>query len=178
MPGFQQTALNPSARNANSVVILLGSNAIAFAQTTGHDFGYTTQQLYGVGSAKPQEIQQLRVGPTITLTEFALTSSGDQLINGGVSLYSILSNNAFNLHVVDGITGESLFTYVGAVASNFNENIPANQPITDSITFMAMDVVDNNGNSLLNIPSSYQIPSTALIANGLGLSFAASTVPT
>lgn len=170
MPGFQQTQLAYSARNANSVVVLIGAVAVAFAQTVGHDFGYTTDQFYGVGSAKPQEIQQLRVGPTITLSEFALTTAGQQLIQGGQSLASLLSNNAFNLHVVDGPSGEPLFTYVGAVASSFNENIPTNQPITDNITFMAMDVLGPDGTSLLNIPSSYSIPSPATTGNGLGLS--------
>lgn len=177
MPGFQQTALNPSARNANSVVLLIGATTVAFAQSVGHTFGYTTQGLYGVGSAKPQEIQQLRVAPSITLTDFALTLAGETLLQGGVNIYSLLSNNAFDIHVVDGQSGESLFTYVSATTADFNENIPANSPITDTFTFLALDVVDNDGNSLLNVPSSFSIPSTAPIGNGLGLSFAASTPP-
>ncbi|MDE2232595.1 MAG: hypothetical protein KGJ90_00485 [Patescibacteria group bacterium] len=179
MPAFNANQLSYQARNSNSVVILIGDVAVAFAQTVGFDFGYTTEQLYGVGSAKPQEIQQLRVGPTITLSEFALTTAGENIIQGGVSLPALLSNNSFNIHVVDGPSGEALYTYVGAVASNFNENIPSNQPITDAITFMAMDILDNNGNSLLNIPSAYTIPSaaaagTGAAGNGLGLNLNAS----
>lgn len=169
MPGFGPTQLQYSARNSNSVVLLIGDQAVAFAQTSGHDFGFTTEQLYGIGSAKPQEIQQLRVGPTITLSEFALTQAGETLIQNGSSLVSLLANNNFDIHVVDGQSGKALFTYVGCVASSFNENIPANQPISDAVTFMAMDVVDNNGNSLLNIPGSFQIPNTATSGNGLGL---------
>lgn len=170
MPGFSQQQLAYSARNSNSVVLLIGAVAVAFAQTVEHDFGFTTDQLYGVGSAKPQEIQQLRVGPTITLSEFALTTAGQQLIQGGQNLASLLANNAFNIHVVDGPSGQPLFTYVGSVASSFNENIPANQQITDNVTFMAMDVIGPNGQSLLNIPSAYTIPTPGTVAgNGLGL---------
>jgi hypothetical protein len=172
MPAFNQNQLVYQARSANSVVLLIGDTPVAFAQTVGHDFGYTTQQFYGVGTAKPQEIQQLRVGPTITLSEFALTQAGEELINGGVSMVSLLSNNSFDIYVVDGKSGAALFAYVGAVASNFNENIPSNQPITDALTFMAMDVLDNNGNSLLNIPASYTPPSPYPQGNGLGLNLA------
>ena len=169
MPGFSPTQLQFSARNANSVVLLIGPTAVAFAQTMGHDFGFMTDQLYGVGSAKPQEIQQLKLGPTVTLTEFALTEAGEILINGGTTLVSLLANNSFDISVVDGQSGSPLFTYVGCVASSFNESVTANTPISDTVTFMAMDVLDNNGVSLLNIPSSYQIPSTTAPGNGLGL---------
>lgn len=174
MPGFNQQTLAYNALNGNAVALSIGDITVAFAQTVSHDFGFTTQGLYGVGSAKPQEIQQLRLAPTITLNEFALTSAGENLLTGGVSLASLLANNSFDIAVIDGLDDVVLFSYVGSVASNFNENIPANQPITQAVTFMAMDVLDENGNSLLNIPGAFSIPSTtATSADGLGLNVGA-----
>lgn len=176
MPGFNPQTLAYRARNANSVVISVGDQPIAFAQTTTHRQPYGTEGLYGIGSAKPQEIQQLKVSPEITLDNFALTSLGNNLIQGGTSFASIIANNQFNISVIDGIANITLFTYVGSVAQNFDETIAANRPVTDAISFLSMDVLDNTGQSILNGPNAYQVPSVVgqSSALGLGLTVAAS----
>ena len=163
MPSFNPQQLQYSARSANSVTILIGDQPIAFAQTVSHSFDLGAEGFYGVGSAKPQEIQQLKVAPQITVDNFALTITGQLLIEAGsgsisaTPLASLLANNQFNLFVIDGTSGVALFTYVGGVASNFNENIPANQPITDAITFLCLDVLDSTGQSLLTGPNALTI---------------------
>lgn len=163
MPAFNQTQLNYKARNANSVTILIGNQPIGFAQTVSHTFDFGSEQLYGIGSAMPQEVQQLRVSPQITVDSFALTQAGLQALGYPINLASVLANNQFNLFVVDGPSGEAIYTYVGGVASNFNENIPANRPITDAITFLCMDVYDSTGQSILNQGNAYQ-PATQVPA--------------
>lgn len=172
MPAFKQSALQYRARNANSVTVMVGDQVVGFAQTTSHSFDFGTQGLYGIGSAQPQEIQQLRVAPQITLDSLALTNAGKQILGESATLSSILANNQFNMHVVDGATGDSLYTYVGCVASNFSENIPQNQPITDTITFLALDVLDQTGQSILNVGSAYQIPGGGASSGGNGLGLA------
>lgn len=175
MPAFNQQQLNYRARNANTVTIMLGDQPIGFAQTTSHNFDFGTEQLYGVGSALPQEVQQLRISPQFNIDSFALTDTGLTLLGYPSNLASVLANNSFNMHVVDGATGESLYTYVGAVASNFSENIPANQPITDTVAFMALDVLDDTGQSILNVGNAYQVPGNQNAGgNGLGLTVGAS----
>lgn len=175
MPGFNPQVLAYRARNANSVVISVGDQPIAFAQTTTHRMPFGTEGLYGVGSAKPQEIQQLKVSPEITLDQFALTSVGNNIIQNGTSFASIIANNQFNISVIDGIANITLFTYVGSVAQNFDETIAANRPITDAIAFLSLDVLDNTGQSIMNGPNAYQIPSAIgqVSATGLGLTVAA-----
>jgi len=142
------------------VTVLIGDQAIGFAQTTSHTFDFGTEGIYGIGTSLPQEIQQLRVAPQITIDSFSLTQKGLQTLGYPINLASILANTQFNLFVVDGQTQQPLFTYVGCVASNFNENIPANRPITDAVTFLAMDVLDSTGQSILNSPTTnaYQVP--------------------
>lgn len=171
MPAFNQKQLANKARNANRVTVMIGDQVIAFAQTTSHSFDFGTQQLYGVGSALPQENQQMRVSPQITLDSFALTNVGLAAVGASQNIASILANNQFDLHIVDGDTNEPIFTYVGCVASNFSENIPANQPISDSITFLAMDVLDDTGQSILNVSSAFSLPSANASTgpNGLGI---------
>lgn len=155
MPGFSQTQLNYAAQNANMVTVLIGDQPIAFAQVVNHSLDMGAETQYGVGSPKPQEIQQLKFAPTITVSSFALTAAGKLQIQGNSqNLISLLSNNQFNLHVVDGSTGQSLYTYVGCVAGNFSENIGANAVIADDITFTAMDVLDTTGKSILNGPQA------------------------
>lgn len=171
MPGFNPNALNYAVSSGNSTVLLIGDEPIAFAQTVTHGFGLGTETFYGVGSAKPQEIQQLRASPSITVDNFALTSNGQARLTGGISFASIVANNQFNLSVADA-NGNTLFTYVGAVADNFNESIAANRPITDAITFAAMDVLDQTGTSILNGPNAFAVPTTLGISinGGLGIS--------
>ncbi len=158
MPGFQQTQLNNSARNANTVTVLIGDQPIAFAQSVSHSFDMGAEAFYGVGNAKPQEIQQLKMSPQITVDQFNLTSQGQSRIQGNnLTLSSLLANNEFNLHIIDGQSGQSLFTYVGCVATNFNQNVPSNQVITDAISFLARDVLDQTGLSILDGPNAFTV---------------------
>jgi hypothetical protein len=173
MSTFDQQQLAQRARNANSVTVMIGDTVLGFAQTTSHSMDYGTQALRGVGSAMPQEIQQLLVSPQITIDSFALTDNGLQVLGYPVNLASILANQQFDMHIVDGASGDPIFTYVGCVAQNFSENIPANQPISDSITFLAMDVLDATGQSILNAGNAYPIPSAGASSSGNGLGISA-----
>lgn len=175
MPGFNPSQLAYRAENANDVVVLIGDQPIAFAQNMTHRFGFGSEVLYGVGSAKPQEIQQLKISPEITLDNFALTSLGNNLIQGGTSFAAILANNQFNICLANG-DGTVLFTYIGSVARDFSETVAANRPVTDAVTFDAMDVVDQTGQSILNGPNAFAIASNqgSAVNGGLGISVTAS----
>ena len=169
MPGYNQTTIANSARNANTVAVMVGDQIVAFAQTASHTFTFGTDQLYGVGSALPQEIQQMRISPSITLSAFALTASGITLLAGGNNIAYMLGNNQFDLHIVDGQTNEPLFTYVGCVAQSYAETITANQPVGQDIPFLAIDVLNNNGVSILNSDSAISVSAlgaTAISAVG------------
>lgn len=176
MPGFNPAELNYRVLNGNAVVLLIGDQAVAFAQNVGMRFGYGTEGLYGVGSAKPQEIQQLRVAPEITVDELRLSQVGNTLLQAGQNLPSLLSNNQFNISVVDGTTQQVLLTFVGCVASDYSETVASNRPITDAITFMAMDVLDSSGQSVLDGPNAFNVPGVAGITvnGGLGISVSGS----
>lgn len=171
MPGFSQRQLNYSAKNANTVVVLIGDVEIAFAQAVDHTFDFGTDGLYGVGSAKPQEIQQLRVSPQITINQLALTEQGVARLTGGVTLMQLLANNSFNFFVVNGASNSTYVTYVGGVCSNFSESIPSNQPISDSYSFLCLDALDVNGQSLLDGPNAYNVPNSqgSPVNGGLGV---------
>lgn len=167
MPAFNQQALNYRARNANKVTVLIGDQPIGFAQTVSHTFDFGTQQLYGVGNSLPQEVQQLRVAPQITLDAFSLTQNGLNVLGYPSNIALILAANEFNFFIKDGITNTMLMIYVGSVCSNFNENIPANQPITDALTFLCADVLGPDGTSILSMADAYTFP--ALYGNVTGL---------
>ena len=172
MPAFNQQQNTYRVRNANSVTVLIGDEPIGFAQAVSHTFDFGTEGLYGVGSSLPQEIQQLRSAPQITIDSFALTNYGLDVLGQPTNLAYVLANNNFNFCVVDGTTGQAIYTYVGGVAQNFSENIPANQPITDAISFLCMDVLGDTGQSILNAGNVFQSPSVqgTMGGNGLGVS--------
>lgn len=175
MPGFSPQSLAYRVANANAALIVIGDQVLAFCQTTTHSFAFGTEPLYGVGTAKPQEIQQLRVLPSITVDNFALSEVGTTLLEGGQSFASIIANNQFTISVVDGITGLTRFSYIGCTANDFNETVAANRPITDAITFTAMDVLDQTGQSILNGQNATGVGSVqgTLGAFGLGVNIAA-----
>lgn len=176
MPGFNPKSQALSVRNGNQVQILLGDQPIAFAQTTGHQISMGTEQLYGIGSALPQEIQQLRMSPAFTVDTFALTQAGNNLLQAGQNLDYILAGKQFTMHVYDGLTGTIVYTYVGAKAQNLSQNIPANAPVRTNYSFLAQDVLDPLGNSLLNDGNNAQaVASTGAnllttVGSNLGLS--------
>lgn len=157
MPGFTQEQLNYNALNGNNVAVLIGDQTIAFAQTTDHNIDFGTETQYGIGSARPQEIQQLKLAPTINITQFALTNIGKQAIQGNTqNLISLLANNQFNIHVV-AADGTSLYTYVGCVCTTSGQNIPANAIITETLSFQAMDVLDSSGKTILTSTSAFSL---------------------
>lgn len=150
MPGYNQKTIANNVLTANNVVIMLGDIAVAFGQTTGHQYAFGTEGLYGIGSAKPQEIQQLRVSPAFTVDSFTLTDEGLVVLGGGQRLEYILAGKSFEMHVVNGAGNNTMFSYVGAKAQNTAQNIPANAPIRTTFAFLALDVLDNQGNSIID----------------------------
>jgi hypothetical protein len=165
VPSYSPTTTAYAARNGNTVAALIGTSLVAMAQQVTHGFPLGTEGIYGVGSAKPQEIQQLRVSPHITLEMFALTQTGINLLEGGQTLSYILANNQFDFYVLDGNNQQVLFVYVGCQAQDFTESVPTNQMVRDTITFLALDVLNNQGNSILNVPSAFTPPTTQTAAS-------------
>ena len=167
MPGFQPQSVANNVANGNQVAVLLGDQIMYFAQTVGHQYPFGTEQLYGIGSALPQEIQQLRVSPQISLDSFALTTQGEATLQSGVSLSYILAGNSFDFHVYDGLTNAVMLTYVGCKCQNFAQSIPTNAPVRDTYSFLAMDVLGPDGASILNTGENAISVATAAASAGL-----------
>lgn len=178
MPGFNGTTTALNVQNGNSVAIMLGDQVVAFAQTTGHQIAMGGEQLYGIGSAMPQEIQQLRMSPAFTLDQFSLTQAGSTLLQGGQNLNYLLAGVQYDMSVFDGLTGTVLFTYVGSKCQNFSQQIPANAPVRSTYSFLALDVLDPAGNSIINdgnnalaVSAAGLVEGTTVgLGNGLGAS--------
>ena len=79
MPGYLPQTIANNVMTANNAVIMVGDQAVMFAQTSGSQVSYGTEQLYGVGTALPQEVQQLRVSPSFSLDALTLTAAGMRL---------------------------------------------------------------------------------------------------
>jgi hypothetical protein len=167
MPGWNATQLAYKVQSGNSVVVQLGSQTIAFCQTADQGVDLGAEFLYGIGSSKPQEIQQLKFAPTIAITSFSLNNQGIKLLNYPSSLLEIIANNSFTFNVIDN-TGTTLIQFVGAVCNNFSNNIPVNAIIQETLSFLAMDVLDGTGSSILDSNSALQ-SITSLAVAGLAL---------
>jgi len=166
MPSYNQQTLNYAAQNANAVKVMIGDVVIAYAQTTTHSVDLGAQQLYGIGSTNPQEVQQLRFSPTISVEFFELTAQGIALLGTGQRLIYTLANTQVDIHIIDGTTSTPSYTYVGCTANSFSETIATNAIIMDSVSFLALDVLNNMGTSILASNSVYSIPS--MVANIAG----------
>ncbi|MDE3023128.1 MAG: hypothetical protein KGI54_14980 [Pseudomonadota bacterium] len=154
MPSYNQQQLAYKIRNANAVSIFIGTQLIGFAQSSSPSIDYGTDTYYGVGSAKPQEIQQLRFTNTITLDQLQLSSEGLAFFGIGTPISYILANNQFDIYLLDGASNEAILAYVGSVASTNSTAVTTNQAISEAFSFQAMDVLDPDGNSLLNSNSA------------------------
>lgn len=165
MPGYNQQQLLYKVQNANACSIMIGDQLIGFGQTVAPNMDFGTEALYGIGTPKPQEIQQLRFTNTITLDKYRLTAEGNAFFGTNQPLWTLLTNNAFNFFLLD-TDGTAFLSYVQAVAQTNNMNIATNQPITEGMSFLALDVLDPNGVSVLN-------SNAADIFNPLAASFGA-----
>lgn len=169
MPGYSPAVIAQNVMNGNNVAVMIGDLVIAFAQTVGSQISFGTEQLYGIGTARPQEVQQLRVSPSFSLDSFSLTAHGLTVLGGGQRLEYILAGNSFEMHVIDGVTNTVLYTYVGAKAQNMSANIPSNAPLRSTFAFLALDVIDNNGDSIIDAGDN----AIAVVAETATLAFAA-----
>jgi len=167
MPGFNPAVVANNVQNGNQVAVMLGDQIVYFAQTVGHQYPFGAEQLYGIGSALPQEVQQLRISPQISLDSFTLTQAGKTALQGGVDLAYILAGNVFDFHVYDGLTNKVVFTYVGCKCQNFAQSVPTNSPSRNTYSFLAMDVLDVNGNSILSTGENALSVATAAASTGL-----------
>lgn len=170
MPSFQQQQLNYKVLNANAVTIMIGDIVVGFGQTSSPSTDFGTEQLYGIGSAKPQEIQQLKISPSVNIDSFQLSDSGLAFLGYPSSMLEVLANNSMDFHIMDA-TGVPILSYVGSVSSNFSLNIPANQPVTQTVSFLCMDVLNALGVSILNSNSALNVVAQAAIV-GAGLNAA------
>lgn len=152
MPGYNAQQIANNVLNGNNVAVQIGDTTVAFGQTSGHQVAMGAEQLYGIGTAKPQEVQQLRMSPAISIDAFTLTSAGLTLLADGQRLEYMLAGKSFDITVLDGsVTPNApMFTYIDCKAQNMGQNIPANAPIRSSFSFLALDVLDNKGNSILD----------------------------
>lgn len=149
MPGFNQQLINAKVASANETAILVGDQPIAFGQTAGVSLGYGAEELYGVGNAKPQEIQQFKFNIGVTLSALKMTQAGLNAVGQNAPWLKVLTNTELTFHLVDD-KGNSIMTIIGCTAGSYSSNIPANQPITEDISFMALDILDENGDSYLD----------------------------
>jgi len=176
MPGYSPTQLNYLVQNANQVFVTIGDTVVAYAQTAPHSIDFGTEALFGIGEATPQEVQQLRITPQITLEYFALTNEGLSILGASnPRLPYTLANNQFNIHVIDTQTNQVILSYITCVAQNFTETISANRPVINSVPFIAMDVLNNSGQSILKSNSglaagNFLAPGATQNATGLGAS--------
>lgn len=148
MPGYNQTTINPKVLSGNAVALMVGDQVIGFGQSTTPATDWGAEGLYGIGSAKVQEIQQFKISNTITLETFKLTQEGISFFGAQTPWVSILGNTQLDIAMLDA-TGNPILTYVACTCSSVNTSIPANQPVTEQTSFIAMDVLDSNGKSIL-----------------------------
>lgn len=149
MPGFNAQQLDYKVQSGNSVVVMIGDQVIAFCQSADQGIDMGSEFLYGIGTAKPQEIQQLKFAPTLTVTNFVLTSHGIAILTYPSGILEVLANNSFDMHIIDA-SGTPTLTFIGCVCNTYTQNVPVNAIITENIAFLAMDVLDPLGQSILN----------------------------
>lgn len=168
MAAYSAQQLSYDALNSNQVKVMIGTQVIAYAQTTTHSTDAGTQQLYGIGDQNPQEVQQLRNSPSISLEYFELTQRGIDSLGTGQSLIYNLFNTQVDIHIVDSQSGQTKFTYVGSVMSSYSSSVATNSIVISSVSFLAMDVLDNQGNSILNSNSAFSLASLIASAGTAG----------
>lgn len=149
MPGFNAQAIVAKIRTGNGVAILVGDVPVGFGQTSSQTLALNLERFFGIGSKKVQEQQQLRFEPSITLDTFQLTQAGLTFFGYSSTWIDLLVNTQLNIAVVDQ-NGNSILTFVACSASDYTASVPANQPVTEATTFMAMDIWDASGTSILN----------------------------
>jgi hypothetical protein len=149
MPGFNAQAILAKVRTGNAVAILVGDTPVGFGQTSSHSLSFGTESFYGIGSKKPTEIQQLKYAPTITLSSLQLTDVGLKYFGYSSTWLEVLVNTELNISVADS-KGNVLVMFVGCTAGSYSSNISANVPISEEVSFEALDILDPNGVSLLN----------------------------
>ena len=168
MPSFNQQPLTSKVLSGNNVVIFVGGQVIGFGQSAPTSIDFGAEQFYGIGSSMPQETQQLRVAPEITLTSFALTSAGIASLGETTPWIQVLSNTEMDIQLVDA-SGNTIVTYIACTARSYSSNLTVNQPVTEDTAFMALDVQGPNGQSVFTATGAYAFSLNASTAGGVSV---------
>lgn len=157
------------ARNGNQCVIFVGTTPIAFAEAFDFTIDYGAQQVYGIGSEKPQDLQQLKFAPRFSLRSIELTAEGVGLVGSGQNnLRNYLGNNYFNVGVFTADDAIIDLAFLMAMATSVRTTIPANGLVTDTFDCLAMDAINVLGLSLAGDPLLTNALGTPAIAAGVG----------
>jgi hypothetical protein len=157
------------ARNGNQCIIFVGATPIAFAEAFDFTIDYGAQQVYGIGSEKPQDLQQLKFAPRFSLRSIELTTQGQLLVGSGqANLRNYLGNNYFNVGVFTADDSIIDLTFLMAMATSVRTTIPANGLVTDTFDCLAMDVINELGQSLAGNPLLTNALGTPSVAVGVG----------
>jgi hypothetical protein len=167
---YNARQLNYRVLNGNAVALLVGDQVIGFGQTSSQSIDFGSDNIFGIGSAKIGEVQQQRLVPTITLDRMALTAEGVSFFGESTPWASILANTQLDIHVISN-AGVPVFTFVSCTCSSFSQSVPANAAVTQQTSFVSLDVLDSNGNSILNSNSAINLSAAAVggVVNFLGL---------
>lgn len=148
MSNFNPIPIAQQVMTANNVVILLGIQEIGFGQGVFFDTDFNALPLHGIGSQKPQEIQSQVFRPYVDILMLNLSNIGLTLLNYPSTLGDLLGLNQFNI-VMMGYNNLPMYTFVECTATRYNVGVSVSRPITEQIRFMAMDVLDVMGVSIL-----------------------------
>ncbi len=151
---FNAQTNNYNVLNANNVSIYIGTVVVAFGSSVTVQTPFGARGLFAIGSMLPQEIQQLQSQPALTLDSMVFTDAGLLALGYPSNLLAVLSNNKFKISVLNN-AGILLFNYIDCVADSNTFQIAQNSPVVENVTFLARDVVDQFGLSLIQ-PGSAQ----------------------
>ena len=163
---YKASPLSYSVQNSNSVSVLVGSVPVAFGQSVEWGISFGTVQIKGIGTVKPQEILQDNLTATVTIRSLVMVPS---LLypNAAPSAYaSILGSGTQTINIA--LTGNSpadLLYFTDCTCDQFLVSLRTNKPLTQQFTFLAMDVLDQFGISVLQGDPLLQITQYAQIAS-------------
>ena len=159
---FDGNVLNYSVQNSNSVTILLGATPIAFGQSVEWGISFGLIPIKGIGSAKPQELLQDNLTAIVTVDSLVMVPSLLYPNASPSANASVLGSGTQTINIV--MTGNSpldLAYFTDCTCDQFLFSVRTNQPLTQRMTFFAMDVLDEFGISILQGDTLLRLLATA-----------------
>ncbi|AHL19132.1 hypothetical protein LP064_110 [Listeria phage LP-064] len=133
---------NQTVHTGNTVYLMIKGKIVGRCQSASGERSYGTTGVYEIGSIMPQEHVYLKYEGSLTVDRLRMRK--EDLAKLGITALGedILKRDVIDIVMMDNTTKEVIIAYRGCSAETYNEEIKANEIVSESARFLYLSAAN------------------------------------